>query len=146
MRKQSIYMSQCVTHLTPLERLQIARKSIMICGSLGLTGRVFVTGNDALNVTEGPPQLVDDYFKAMKADERTVSCILHSEKEITAPEFNEYSVWGDFVKTYELPENVYRLTRANLSSALPADATRRMRFFFDALVKPLIIATDTNPD
>jgi len=140
MRKQIVFLVQSQGELSQEDKLRLASHSVEITQSLGLMGRVFVSGAECLVITEGPEEMVDQYFDAVMVDDRVGSCVLHDDRYISAPEFLDYSVWLDFGALIGLPDGVHRLTTRKMAVALPPEASGATRVLFSALVTPTIIA------
>lgn len=140
MRKQIVFLVQSQGELPQEHKLRVARNSVEISQSLGLAGRVFVSGDECLVITEGPEALVDQYFEAILSDDSVKSCVLQDERIISEAEFLDYSVWLDFGALEGLPDGVHRLTTRKMAVALPPEASGATRILFSALVTPTVIA------
>ncbi len=133
---QLIYTSTCTASMTPKMAYLTSSKSVDICKSLGLTGRVFANNKQALAMTEGPTEIVRRYYHAVASDSLVENIILHTDREIKAREFANYSVWLNLETPIEFTDTVRHLTPETLSRAMPDNISLRLRMMVEAYLKP----------
>lgn len=129
---QLIYTSSCVDAMTSRLSYDVSCKSVYICESLDITGRVFANTKQALAFTEGPEEIVREYFEAVKADSLVETILLHVDRKIAAREFNDYSVWLNLPETFQFGEKVKKLTPQSVASALPVRQSAKLRIMAEA--------------
>ncbi|WP_026941825.1 BLUF domain-containing protein [Hellea balneolensis] len=132
MLSQMIYTSTSAPHVTLEDKVNVASYSVATCDELGLTGRVLVVPEMAINVLEGPEAIVSAYVAAIRDDALIDLLIVHNTKAIEEHEFDDYSVWMTY-KPDETPiRGVYRLTPDNFEQALPKNLPLKTRLFIEA--------------
>lgn len=125
--------------MTPLRAHQIALDSITICEQLGITGRVFADDQQAFAITEGPTDIVRQYYQAVAVDPLVENTVLHVQRKIPRREFVDYSVWLNLREHYDMGPQVRVLSPANLSGALPKGLSTKVRFMIEAILKPELL-------
>ena len=133
---QLIYTSTCTDAMTPEMAYLVSAKSVDICKSLGLTGRVFANNKQALAMTEGPTDVVRRYYQAVASDSLVENILLHTDRVITAREFAKYSVWLNIETPINFTDTVRCLSEQTLPQAMPANASIRVRMMVEAYLKP----------
>lgn len=118
--------------MTPQMSYEAACKSVYIGEKLSLTGRVFANTIQALAITEGPTNIVREYFKAVKADSLVESILLHVDREIPAREFTDYSVWLNLPESFQLCDKVRKLTPQSVLTAMPIKPSAKLRIMAEA--------------
>ena len=131
MLSQMIYTSTSAPHVTLENKIAVASYSVATCHELGLTGRVLVVPEMAINIIEGPEPVLNAYVEAIRCDSRIELLIVHHAQHIEAHEFDDYSVWMTY-KSDEPMEGVYRLTADNFEQALPDNLPLKTRLFIEA--------------
>ena len=121
------YTSTCTDAMTPTMAYQVSSQSVSVCEGLGLTGRVFANNQQALAITEGPTDLVRQYFEAVSADVLVESTLLHYDRPIETREFSDYSVWLNLGQEFSFSDKVCRLTEQSVAEALPAYPSAKLR-------------------
>jgi hypothetical protein len=137
---QAIYTTTCTDAMTSEKAVLISEKSVEVCRELGLTGRVFANDSSALAITEGPCEVVHGYCDAVEADELVQTFLLQTEREIGVREFDDYSVWLNIDAAFRQTDYVKALRPDTLKSALPAQASARLRFVTKAYLDRDMIA------
>lgn len=137
---QLIYTSTCTAELTPRLSHEASFKSVQICKSIGLTGRVFANDISAFAMTEGPTELVRRYYKAVAADSLVETIILHVDRPIKAREFNDYYVLLNSQERYDFGPSVGILTDETLNAALPSHPSIRLRIMVEAFKQDVLAA------
>lgn len=133
---QLIYTSTCTDAMTPRMAYLVSEKSVAVCRQLGLTGRVFANNKQALAMTEGPTEIVRKYYQAVATDSLVENILLHTDRNIAAREFSNYSVWLNIDTPIDFTDTVCRLSEDSLSRAMPANISVRLRMMIDAYLKP----------
>ena len=133
---QLIYTSTCTAAMTPRMAYIVSEKSVDICKQLGLTGRVFANNKQALAMTEGPTEIVRRYYQAVAADGLVENIVLHTDREIKAREFSNYSVWLNLDTPINFTNSVCCLSEQTLPRAMPKNISVRLRMMVEAYVKP----------
>lgn len=129
---QYIYTSNCTSAMTPEMAYDMSCKSVSICEQLGITGRVFANRQDAFAMTEGPTEIVDRYFQAVKSDSFVETIVLHVSRKIETREFTDYSVWLNVGVPFNFEGKVRRLTPGTARIALPPNPSPRLRVMVEA--------------
>lgn len=126
--------------MTPKLAYQISCQSVAVSRELGLTGRVFANQYRALSVTEGPEQILGNYFKAFENDVLVDTVVLHVQRSIETREFSDYSVWLNL--PYDVMEcpDVYKLNAQTVISALPDHPSPRLRIMMQAFLNDTLDA------
>ena len=128
---QMIYTSTSAPSVTLADKIKVASYSVSNCKELGLTGRVLVVPEMALNILEGDEAILRAYVEAIKDDALIDLLIIHQSQPITEREFEDYSVWMTYKP--EVPmRGVHRLTPENFEVALPKNLSLKTRLFVDA--------------
>jgi len=138
---QLIYTSTCTDAMTPQKSVLISCKSVEVCRSLGLTGRVFANNRKALAMTEGPTEIVQRYFQAVQSDPLVQTIMLHSNNTITAREFVDYSVWLNVGVNFAPCRGVRVMTRESIRSAFPSQASARIRIMAEGYLDAAMLAS-----
>ena len=128
---QMIYTSTSAAGVSLSDKVNVAAYSVSNCNELGLTGRVLVVPDMALNVLEGPESILTAYVDAIKNDAMIDLLIIHHQQPIEARKFEDYSVWMTYAAG-ETVKGVHRLTPENFETTLPDDLPRKTRLFIDA--------------
>ena len=128
---QMIYTSTSAPHVTLADKVNVAAHSVFICKQLGLTGRVLVVPEMAINVLEGPEDIIRPYVEAIRTDSLIDDVFILQSQQIESHEFEDYSVWMTY-KSALLVEGVHRLTVENYQEALPKNLPSRTRFLVEA--------------
>lgn len=128
---QMIYTSTSAPHVSLTDKVNVASYSVANSKELGLTGRVLVVPEMAINVIEGPEAIVTAYVEAIRVDIRIDLLVIHHSQTITEREFEDYSVWMTY-KSDTPMRGVHRLTRENFEEALPKTLSSKTRLFIDA--------------
>ena len=126
-----IYTSTSAPGVSLDEKVIVAAYSVSNCNELGLTGRVLVEPDMAINVLEGPEAILKAYVHAIKNDAMIDLLILHHQEPIEDRKFEDYSVWMTYKPDEDL-KGVYRLTVENFEKALPSNLPVKTRLFIDA--------------
>ena len=129
---QLIYTSTCTNAMTPQMAYQVSSQSVSVCEGLGLTGRVFANNQQALAITEGPIDLVRQYYKAVSADVLVEATLLHYDRVVETREFTDYSVWLNLGEEFTFCDKVRRLTEQSVQDALPAYPSAKLRIMATA--------------
>lgn len=137
---QLIYTSRCVAGLTPELSYEISVKSVEVCEQLGLTGRVFANETQAFAMTEGPSDLVRQYYEAIKADSRVETIVLHLDRTITVREFEDYSVWLNLDQDFPHHPQVLPLTQETVGRALPSALSSKLRILSTVYLNENMVA------
>ena len=111
---------------------QISSQSVSVCEQLGLTGRVFANNQQALAMTEGPTEIVRQYFEAVSADILVETTLLHYDRPIKTREFTDYSVWLNLDEEFHFCDKVRRLTAQSVKDALPAYPSAKLKIMATA--------------
>ena len=127
---QIIFTSTSMPHVTLADKVKVAGNSVTTCNLIGLTGRVLVVPEMAINVMEGPKTLLNNYVEAIRRDEMIDLLIIHNSQPIKTHEFEDYSVWMTY-KSDEPMEGVYRLMAENFETALPKTVSLKTRLFIE---------------
>ncbi|CAM3633882.1 BLUF domain-containing protein [Litorimonas haliclonae] len=138
---QLIYTSTCTDAMTPRMAYQVSAQSVAVCEQLGLTGRVFANNRQALAMTEGPTEIVRQYFQAVSADILVEATLLHYDRVIEAREFSDYSVWLNLGEEFAFCDKVRRLTEQSVQDALPAYPSAKLRIMATAYLYGDMLAT-----
>lgn len=136
---QLIYTSRCVAAMTSQMSYDVSCKSVYICEKLGLTGRVFANNRQALAMTEGPTEIVKEYFKAVKADSLVESILIHVDRKIPVREFKTYSVWLNLPGAFEFGDKVRELTPESVLTAMPVKQSAKLRIMAEAYLNADLI-------
>ena len=128
---QMIYTSTSAPRVSLSDKVNVAAYSVSNCKELGLTGRVLVVPDMALNVLEGPESILTAYVDAIKNDAMIDLLILHHQEPIEVRKFDDYSVWMTY-KTAQDIKGVHLLTAGNFKDALPVNLPVKTRLFIDA--------------
>lgn len=120
--------------MTPEMAYEMSCMSVSICEQLNITGRVFANRRQALAMTEGPSEIVEHYFQAVKADRLVETILLHVNRAIPAREFDDYSVWLNLGVNFEFGEKVRKLTPGTARLALPENPSPRLRIMAEAFL------------
>lgn len=131
---QMIYTSTAASHVSLADKVSIASYSVSTCNALGLTGRVLVVPEMAINVLEGPKAIVSAYVEAIRNDSMIDLLIVHNRGALIEREFEDYSVWMTYKSNFPV-KNVHRLTADNFEEALPKTLPSKTRLFIDANFK-----------
>ena len=131
MLSQIIYTSTSAPNVTLEDKVAIASYSVSTCHELGLTGRVLVVPEMAINIIEGPEPIVNAFVEAVRRDSRIELLIVHHTQFIETHEFDDYSVWMTYKSDVPM-EGVYRLTADNFEQALPDNLPLKTRLFIEA--------------
>lgn len=129
---QYIYTSTCTDQMTLEKAELIAVKSVSVCRSLGLTGRVFSSMTTALAITEGPADMVSHYYEAVTRDPLVATIFLHVQRPVPVREFDDYSVWLDFDVQTQANTGVFRMDAQSLVRAMPSIPSSRLRVVMEA--------------
>lgn len=117
--------------MTLADKIKVAAYSVSMCKELGITGRVLVVPDMAINVIEGPEALINAYVEAIKNDALIDLLIVHHTQAINEHEFEDYSVWMTY-SSDEPMKGVYRLTAENFKAALPKNLPLKTRIYIEA--------------
>jgi predicted sulfurtransferase len=128
---QMIFTSTSARGVSLKDKVNVAAYSVRSCKTLGLTGRVLVVPEMALNILEGPEAIVTAYVEAIRGDSLIELLVIHHSQSIEAREFEDYSVWMTY-KPDEQIQDVYHLSADNLEDALPKTLSRKTRLFISA--------------
>ena len=131
---QMIYTSTSAASVSLADKIKVASYSVSNCKELGLTGRVLVVPEMAINVLEGDEALVSAYVEAIRDDALIDLLIIHHRQSITEREFEDYSVWMTYKPDAPM-RGVHRLTSENFEAALPKNLPLKTRLFIDANFK-----------
>ena len=131
MLHQVIFTSTSALGVSLKDKVNVASYSVRSCKTLGLTGRVLVVPDMALNILEGPEAIVTAYVEAIRGDSLIELLVIHHSQPIEAREFKDYSVWMTY-KPNKSIQDVYHLSAENLEGALPKTLSRRTRLFIKA--------------
>ncbi len=137
---QLIYTSTCTDVMTSKMAYQVSCQSVSVCEQLGLTGRVFANNWQALAMTEGPTEIVRQYFEAVSADVLVETTLLHYDRPIETREFSDYSVWLNLGEGFEFGEKVRRLTEQSVKEALPAYPSAKLKIMATAYLQGDMLA------
>lgn len=137
---QLIYTSTCTDAMTSKMAYQVSSQSVSVCEQLGLTGRVFANSWQALAMTEGPTELVHQYFQAVSADKLVETTLLHYDRLIETREFLDYSVWLNLEQEFEFSNKVRRLTEQSVKEALPAYPSIKLKIMATAYLQGDMLA------
>lgn len=129
---QLIYTSTCTDAMTSLKAYQVSAKSVEVCHHLGLTGRVFADNQSALAFTEGPTEIVREYFKAVTADKLVESILLHVDRPIKKREFDDYAVLLNLPESFPVDDHVRPLTWDEVQIAMPKYPSAKLRLMAEA--------------
>ena len=128
---QMIFTSTSAPGVSLGDKVNVAAYSVSNCNELGLTGRVLVEPDMAINVLEGPETILRAYVDAIKNDAMIELLILHHQEPIEDRKFEDYSVWMTY-KPDKVINGVYKLTVENFEEALPGNLPIKTRLFIDA--------------
>lgn len=131
MLSQMIFTSTAKAHVTLADKIKVAAYSVATSKEMGLTGRVLVVPDMAINVIEGPEDILTAYVEAVRADSMIDLVIVHNTQSIEAHEFDDYSVWMTYMSDDPV-DGVYRLTAENFEQALPKNLPFKTRLFIEA--------------
>ena len=123
---QLIYTSTCTAEMTPRMSHLMALQSVNICQRYGLTGRVLVIPEKAMNIIEGPAPIVKAYVHAIRSDSLIGMLAIHDERALTAREFEDYAVWMSYKPAVAM-RGVYHLTAERFQDALPSNVSVKTR-------------------
>ena len=126
--------------MTPEKAVLISSKSVEICKSLGLTGRVFANRKKALAMAEGPTEIVQHYFKAVSSDPLVESILLQTDRKIERREFEDYSVWLNLNVPFAPVPGVSVMTLDAISQTFPAKPSVKLRIMAEAYLTDDMIA------
>lgn len=129
---QYIYNTINIDNLDPEKGVLISVKSVEICDRLGMTGRVFSNRKQALSITEGPAEVMRQYFEAVEVQPHVDTVLLQGIREIETREFDDYSVWLDIDHDFEPHPKVHPMTAGSLAVAMPENPSVRLRVMIDA--------------
>lgn len=129
---QYIYNTTNIDNLAPDKGVLISVKSVEICHRLGMTGRVFSNRKQALSITEGPADVMRQYFDAVEVQPHVETVLLQSVRDIETREFDDYSVWLDIDHPFDAHPKVYPMTSGSLAVAMPENPSVRLRVMIDA--------------
>ena len=132
MLSQMIFTSTSAPHVTLDDKVKVAAYSVTMCKELGLTGRVLVVPDMAINVLEGPEAIVSGYVEAIRQDSLVDLVIIHNTQTIEEHEFEDYSVWMTYKSDDKAIEGVYRLTPENFEDALPKSLPLKTHLYIEA--------------
>jgi predicted sulfurtransferase len=121
-----IYTSTSALGVTLIDKVNIASYSVASCKELGLTGRVLVIPEKAINILEGPEAIVKAYVAAIKADPLIGIVEIHEQRHITELEFEDYAVWMSYKPDVQM-RGVYHLTAESFQQALPDTVSVKTR-------------------
>jgi len=136
---QLIYTSRCIAAMTSQMSYDVSCKSVAICEQLGLTGRVFANNQQALAMTEGPTEIVKQYFEAVKSDGLVESILLHVDRIIPEREFADYSVWLNLPEAFEFGDKVRKLTPESVLTAMPIKQSVKLKIMAEAYLNAELI-------
>lgn len=128
---QMIYTSTSAHGVSLIDKVNVASYSVSTCKELGLTGRVLVVPEKAINVLEGPEDIVKAYVEAIRGDSLIGLLVVHHSRSIEAREFDDYSVWMTY-RPEKPMRDVYRLSAENFEQALPESLSSKTRLFIEA--------------
>ena len=128
---QMIYTSTSARHVSLGDKVKVAAYSVSNCHELGLTGRVLVEPDMAINLLEGPEPILRAYVNAIENDAMIELLIRHHQEPIKDRKFKDYSVWMTYTPDEPL-KGVYKLTAENFEKALPNNLPKKTRLFIDA--------------
>jgi len=131
MLHQVIFTSTSALGVSLKDKVNVASYSVRSCKTLGLTGRVLVVPDMALNILEGPEAIVTAYVEAIRADSLIELLVIHHSQPIEAREFENYSVWMTYKPDAPI-EDVHHLSTDNLETALPKTLSHKTRLFIKA--------------
>ena len=131
MLSQIIFTSTSAPHVTLEDKVKVAAHSVFMCKQMGITGRVLVVPEMAINVIEGPVDIVRAYVEAIRHDSLIDLLVEHNSQPIKEHEFEDYSVWMTY-KPDEAIEGVYRLTLENFEDALPKNLPLKTHLYIEA--------------
>lgn len=137
---QFIYTSTCTDAMTSKMAYQVSSQSVHVCEQLGLTGRVFANNKQALAMTEGPTEIVRQYFEAVSADILVETTLLHYDRLVETREFADYSVWLNLSETFSFNDKVRRLTVQSVKEALPAYPSAKLKIMATAYLHGEMLA------
>ena len=133
MLSQMIYTSTSAPGVSLADKVKIASYSVAICNQMGLTGRVLVVPEMAINVLEGPEVIITRYVEAIRKDALIDLVILHHSQLIDSREFDDYSVWMTYKPDVPMA-HVYQLTADNFQDAVPKTLPLKTRLFIEASI------------
>jgi len=136
---QRIFTVATHQKFSPIQSMGFSKLSVSICQQLGIRGRAFTNDEEALFITEGPQDLIEKYYEAVCKDPHTDFAVIHSDENIQATEFTDYSVW---VTSYDPDKfdygpSVYLLKPKTLKSAIPRTLSSRLKIRIWALTPSL---------
>jgi hypothetical protein len=129
---QYIYNTTNIPNMAPDKGVLVSVKSVEICDRLGMTGRVFSSRKQALSITEGPTDVMRQYFEALETQPHIETVLLQSVRDIETREFDDYSVWLDIDYPFEPHPKVHPMTSGSLAVAMPKSPSVRLRVMIDA--------------
>lgn len=129
---QYIYSTTNKPWMTPEKGVRLSERSVDICERLAMTGRVFSTQHQALSITEGPEDVMRQYYEAVEQQPHVAAIMLQSARNIDVREFDDYSVWLDLDHDFAPHPSVHPMTGASLSKAMPMVPSIRLRIMIDA--------------
>ena len=135
---QLIYTSTCADKMTPQLAYSVSLKSVTVCQQLGLTGRVFANDITAFAMTEGPTDLVKQYFLAVQADTLVETILLHVEREIEEREFEDYAVLLNLKESFDESPHIRKLTDQTLEESLPAKPSSKLRIMVEVFKQEVL--------
>jgi len=123
---QMIYTSTSTPSVSLIDKVNLASYSVASCKELGLTGRVLVIPEKAINIIEGPAPIVKAYVHAIRSDSLIGMLAIHEERALTAREFEDYAVWMSYKPAVAM-RGVYHLTAERFQDALPSNVSVKTR-------------------
>ena len=127
--------------MTPERAYSLSAQSVSVCQQLGLTGRVFANNQQAFAMTEGPTDVVRQYYNAVGADSMVETILLHTDRKIQTREFVDYSVWLNLNTPIEFTDTVRHLSVESLPEAMPAKISTRLQIMIEAYLSPELHAS-----
>lgn len=91
-------------------------------------------------MTEGPTEIVHQYYDAVSADILVETTLLHYDRPIEKREFSDYSVWLNLVEEFSICDKVRRLTAQSVKEALPAYPSAKLKIMAAAYLHGDMVA------
>lgn len=139
---QFVYSSTSIDSMSAAKAFDYARKNLGICKSLGLTGRVFADGKDALVIIEGEEDIMREYYAMVEADKYVLSFILHVERKIEEREFSDYQVVLGLPLDHEFCEEIRPLTSEEIDLHITPKLSSKLRLVASSILGPVVKLLD----
>ena len=114
---QTLYTSTSSSGVSLSRKIIVAEHSVKVCRSLGITGRVLAMPDMAINIIEGPKDIVEEYNRAVNEDDMIGFFAVFYESQIETRSFADYSVWLSYQDSDDM-DGVHRLDKENINDAI----------------------------